>query len=433
MSDRRANGSGPFAGVLSGLVRGLGTPGFVRDVAETYATRVALVGIGLVTSVVVARILGPTGRGFYAVAMTVGGVGVQIGNLGLQAANTYSVARDASRLSALLGNSLLVSFGFGTVVAAAVWSAFCVWPSAAPVEGGLLLLSLAWIPVGLAYLLLQNLLIGIGDVRSFNSAEIGNRVLSVLLVGVVVLLGAVRPETVFLAALAALAVAVAWMLRRLCVRFGARLALSVPLFRENVRYGLKAYAAAMFAFVVLRSDLLLVQYLLGPEQVGYYSIAVTIADQLYMLPVVVGTILFPRLSGMPGDAERWAYARRVSLWVGAGMTAFAVVVGLAAGPLIRLLFGASFLPAVPALLWLLPGIVMLSVNTIYMNYFASTGMPPVTILAPAAAALFNVGLNLALIPRLGIVGASISSVAAYGGMLAASSIYLRYAKGRSGP
>jgi O-antigen/teichoic acid export membrane protein len=115
------------------------------------------------------------------------------------------------------------------------------------------------------------------------------------------------------------------------------------------------------------------------------------------------------------------------------MTAFAVVVGLAAGPLIRLLFGASFLPAVPALLWLLPGIVMLSVNTIYMNYFASTGMPPVTILAPAAAALFNVGLNLALIPRLGIVGASISSVAAYGGMLAASSVYLRYAKGRSGP
>jgi O-antigen/teichoic acid export membrane protein len=135
-------------------------------------------------------------------------------------------------------------------------------------------------------------------------------------------------------------------------------------------------------------------------------------------------MLFPRLSGMPGNDERWAYARRVSIWVGVGMAAFALAVGLAAAPLIHLLFGATFLPAVPALLWLLPGIVMLSVNTIYMNYFASTGLPPVTILAPAAAAFLNVGMNLALIPRFGIVGASLSSVASYGLMLLFSVGYI---------
>ena len=424
---------GPVAGGLFERIRGLGRSEFFHDVAETYATRIVLVGIGLVTSVIVARILGPTGRGLYAVATTVGGVGVQIGNLGLHAANTYSVARDAGRLSTLLGNSLLVSFGAGIAVIAVMWGIFSAWPSAAPLGGTLLLLALVWVPVGLAYLFLQNLLIGMGDLRSSNSAEIGNRVLSVLLVGFVLLLGTVRPETVFLAGLAALAAGAGWMLRRLCIRFRVRPALSAHLFRENVRYGLKAYAAAMFAFVVLRSDLLLVQYLLGPEQVGYYSIAVTVADQLYMLPVVVGTILFPRLSGMQGDDERWAYARRVSIWVGAGMTAFTVAVGIAADPLVRLLYGAPFLPAVPALLWLLPGIVMLSVNTIYMNYFASTGMPPVTILAPAAAAVLNVGLNLVLIPLLGIVGASISSVAAYGGMLVASAAYIRHATGGRRP
>ena len=209
MSEGLPNGPGAFAGGLFDRIRGLAGPGFLHDVAETYATRIVLVAIGLLTSVVVARILGPTGRGLYAVATTVGGVGVQVGNLGLHAANTYSVAKNAGRLPALLGNSLLVSIGAGTAVTAAMWWIFFTWPSAAPLGGTLLLLSFAWVPVGLAYLLLQHLLIGIGDVRSFNSAEIGNRVLSVLLVGVVVLLGAVRPETVFLAALAAVAVAVA--------------------------------------------------------------------------------------------------------------------------------------------------------------------------------------------------------------------------------
>jgi Na+-driven multidrug efflux pump len=59
-----------------------------------------------------------------------------------------------------------------------------------------------------------------------------------------------------------------------------------------------------------------------------------------------------------------------------------------------------------------------------MNYFASTGMPPITVYSPGAAAVLNVLLNLKLIPSLGIVGASVASTVAYGMMLAISLVYL---------
>jgi len=114
--------------------------------------------------------------------------------------------------------------------------------------------------------------------------------------------------------------------------------------------------------------LLLIQYLLGVEQAGYYSVAVTLTDALYMLPVTVGTILFPTLSGMCDDAQRWRFSKRIAGVIGLVMTAIAVITSFGAGRLIQTLYGSAFQPATAAFVWLLPGIVLLSVSSLLMNY-----------------------------------------------------------------
>jgi O-antigen/teichoic acid export membrane protein len=400
------------------------TSNFVQNVAETLVTRILLIGIGLITSVIVTRILGPTGRGFYAIAITVGALGVQFGNLGLHASNTYSIAKRPELLPKLVSNSLLVSFLFGGLGGTFFGGVLLVWPNFVQIQGFLLILTLAWIPFGLAYLLLQNLLIGIQDMRSYNLIELGQRVFSFLMVGAVILLHVVNVETIYLTGLITLIVSFIWTLKRLRIRLLSFPSPSVPLFKENLRYGMKAYVAALFAFLVLRVDLLIIQYMRGVEQAGFYSIAVAVADLVYLLPVIIGTILFPRLSAMSSDRERWRFTCIVARWVGVMMLVIAGVLALVAEPLVALLYGRSFLSAVPALIWLMPGMVMLSINTIYMNYFASTGMPPITVYSPGIAAVLNILLNIKLIPPLGIVGASIASTVAYGMMLAISLVYL---------
>jgi O-antigen/teichoic acid export membrane protein len=406
---------------------------FILKVVETVATRVMLIGIGLITSIIVTRILGPTGRGIYAIAITIGALGIQFGNLGLHASNTYSVAGKPELLPKLVSNSLLVSFLFGGLGCVLFWGVLLLWPSLVQIQGLLLTLSLVWIPFGLAYLLLQNLLVGIQDIRSYNLIELAQRVLSLLMVGAVILLHAVNVETIYLTGLVTLVASFIWTLRRLRIRLLPFTSPSVSLFKENLHYGIKAYVAALFAFLVLRVDLLIIQYMRGAEQTGFYSIAVAITDLVYLLPVIVGTILFPRLSAMSSDQERWRFARVVAQWVGLMMLVIAGVLALVAEPLVALLYGRSFLPAVPALIWLMPGIVMLSINTIYMNYFASIGMPLITIYSPASAAILNIVLNIKLIPKYGIVGASIASTVAYGMMFAISLVYLTSKGVRSVP
>ncbi len=185
-----------------------------------------------------------------------------------------------------------------------------------------------------------------------------------------------------------------------------------------LRYGVKVYVAALFSFLVLRIDLLMVQDLLGSREAGLYSVAVNMVDLIYVLPVIVGTLLFPQLAGTECPEERWTRARRATGRVLLVTAALGLCSIPLANPAIRILYGPDFLPAVAPFLWLLPAVLLLSVSTILNNYLAAEGMPWVVVAAPAAGAALDVALNWILLPWLGIVGASISSVAAYALVLA---------------
>ena len=408
----------------SEYVRSVGESNFVRNVAGTLTTRVLLLGIGFVTSVLVARILGPEGRGAYAVAVAIGAIGVQLSNLGLHASNTYTVAKKPEVLSTLIINSIVVGIGLGGVAAAVTGFLFYVKPNLAPLEGLLLWLSLCWIPFGMCYLFLQNLLLGIDEVRAYNKIELAAKILSVCLVIGVILSGAVTAEAIFVTSLITLGLSLVWAFAILNNYKFRVTRPSFALMRENFGYSLRGYAAALFSFVALRLDLLLIQYLLGVEQAGYYSVAVALTDALYMLPVTVGTILFPKLSGMSDDHQRWRFTRKVAGIVGLLMGGIAIVASFCARPLINTLYGAAFDPATAAFVWLLPGIVLLSVSTLLMNYLASVGMPPVVMYSSGTAALANVGLNFKLIPSFGIQGASVSMTVSAGIMLAIALWYI---------
>lgn len=388
------------------------------------ATRLVLVAVGLAASVLVARSLGPEGRGLQAAIATITALGVQFGNLGLHASNTYYVAKQRDLLPTLVGNSLLVSFGMATTVLLAVWGLSALWPGIFPLSGPFLALALAGIPLGLGFLLLENLLIGIQEIRAYNKVELGTRLLYVGALGSIAMSRHVSVELVAILGLVVSAVSCVWVLFRLRPYVHASMKPALGVLTGHLHYGFRAYVAAFFAYTVIRVDILMCTYLLDAEPTGQYSIAVSMADLVYMLPVIAGTIAFPRLVETADPAERWAKARSITKWVALVMILVAVVAALLARPLVLLLFGRAFLPAVSAFLWLLPGIVLLGVNTILMNYFAAEGMPPIAIWSPGLASAANLALNFALLPALGIIGASIASTVAYGLMFVFTWIYL---------
>jgi O-antigen/teichoic acid export membrane protein len=189
---------------------------------------------------------------------------------------------------------------------------------------------------------------------------------------------------------------------------GSRLSL-----KSQFSYGARAFIASLLAFLLLRINLLMVQQMAGNGEAGQYSVAMAFFDGIYLLPATIGLILFPRLSAMESHGERWQLTLRMA---GASLALLALIAGavaLAADPLITLLFGTEFRPAVPLLYVLLLAAMFYGVNGIVSVFLAACGMPwlAVWVWAPALAA--NIALNVAWIPIHGAVGAAWSCVASY--------------------
>ncbi len=304
-----------------------------RNVLETYGTRLLVVAVTFATAIVIARELGPAGRGLYAVAVTLGAIGAQFGNLGLHASNIYYVAKDRALLPALIGNTLAVVFA-ACVIAALGGIAFVFWPKLSPVHGTLLLLALASVPVGLAYMLTQGLLLGVNEVRAYNNIECGGKLLALVLICILALLHGGTVELYFGMTLASVMVTFLWAL------------LSFAVFRQSISLGMRAYVIAFFGFLLLRIDLLMVKYMLGATEAGYYSISQVLAENTMMFPVVVGLLLFPKLSATKEKEEKVRLANKAVLVTAALMLPVVVIAALAAGPIISMAFGRSFFPAV---------------------------------------------------------------------------------------
>lgn len=397
---------------------------FIQKILETFVTRVLLIIVGLVTSVITARILGPERRGLLAAGVAVLMILYQFSTMGLHAANTYYVSRERSLLPLLVGNSVLIGgvVGGGASIITAI--IFTLKPELAPVTGMILFWALITVPVDLTNLLLQNILLGVYDIRAFNIIQFASKISNVGLILLVVALSWVSVESLLFLNFLTAVMGLSWSVWRIKRYLTQPPHASFTLLKKHIRYGMSAYFAALFSFMVLRADLLMVKYILGAEQLGYYALAATMGDMIYMLPVTVGTILFPRLSAMSSHQEKQAFTFRIAGIFGAVMLGLIGVALLLAHPAVRFLYGDEFLPAVPAFYWLTIGLWFLSVNTIFSNYFAAIGMPPVTIYSPAFASILNVGANLYFTRRWGITGTALASTIAYASMLLVSLVYI---------
>ena len=403
---------------------------FWRRAAGTIASRFAAVPLGVIGSIVVARGLGPAGRGVFGVMMTVAAIGVQVGNLGLPSATVYALGRDRGALRPLLGLALLVALGLGGALTFAIGGLASLGHGFTTLTPGLAWLSGAWIPVGLLLLLTQTALLGLREVRWYNGLQLAVDTGSMLVLSLCFLSGWRSPAAFYGASLAVLAAAMVMAFAQTLRHAGGRAAWpGAVLVGRTVRYGVRAYLSTLFAYLLINVDLLLVAGMLGASEAGQYAIAARMAEMLLLPATAVGAILFATVSSM--HSGRWAFARRVVGAATLGLPPLLMVVALVAKPIVRLLFGSAFLPALPPFLWLLPGVYLLSVNVQLMNFFAGTGMPAVTVIGPAAGLLANLALNFWLIPRHGIVGAAVASSLAYGLMLAASLAHLAAGRVRS--
>lgn len=398
----------------------LGT-GFARDVVLTFGTKLLGISVGVVTLTLTTRLLGPEGRGQFAIVMTALALVLQFCNFGLNSSSVYYLSRKPGLRKQVSGLLFWFSLGGVGLVAILVYGLAARMPALLQsVPLSLLGVALVTTPAAMFLLLSSNALLGLGSTKWFNGLDLGTKLVGLIALALLFW----WPLTTFFAAYAilhyCLAVAAYTQLVGL-MRPGLP---DLEMVKAILGYGFRAFLAMFFMFIVLRIDLFLVNSMLGTAEAGRYSVAVQVGEILSLTAGSIGAMLFPRLSAME-PRPRWAATWRVTCITAVLLGAGAIIVAVASRPIFLAWFGVGFLPATAALWWLLPGLWCLGVNTILYQHLAASGMPWFIVGATSFAAIMNILLNLRLIPAFGIAGAAGASSASYALLLGFTLWYLR--------
>jgi O-antigen/teichoic acid export membrane protein len=385
------------------------------DVFLTFAGKGITLFLTVATVSVVARALGPSGQGLFAVAYTLSLLLVQLGGLGLTTANPYFTARDPAARPQIVGNAVWFAALLGLALVAVGVLLKLVAPDIVEGLGWTpLLVTLAGIPGGLAALFLQGVLLGEGRMVSYNAVDVAQAALTLAgLVFVLFVLDEGLTGALLVIAASRYAGALAYL--TVLARTGApTLRPDVSLARTMLRYGLRIYVAALVSLLVIRLDLLLVNGFLGSDEAGLYSVAAALADGMFVLPMVIGLNLLTRVAR--GDPDQATAEIFRSVFVLYGLVCLATVP--VAGFGIRAIFGEGYADAETLYYWLLPGIFCLGMLTILSHHFAGRGFPRAAMGIWFVGLAVNLAINLAFLPGRGAWVAALASSISYALLLA---------------
>jgi O-antigen/teichoic acid export membrane protein len=335
----------------------------------------------------------------------------QLGTFGIASANPYFAAREPELRARIASNSLWLAGVIGPTIALCGVAVKLIAPGALPdVTWPELAVGMCAVPVILASLFLQSILLAEGRTVLYNGVDFAAALLTVTLIAT--LLPATKGSVLLALSLMVIPQALAMLTFAGAMRGNGRLLapLDMQLVRRMIGYGARAYVITLIAYLLLRVDLLLVNGIQGASAAGQYSVAVAFADALYLLPVSVGVNLFARVAR--GHAQR-ELSLDVFHVVAIGFGVVCAVAGLLAEPAIELLFGPAYHPAVALFLWLLPGIYCLGIFNVIAYHFAGHGLPRELILVWIPGLAVNLALDIALLPGHGTYVASIASTVAY--------------------
>lgn len=393
-----------------------------KDAALMTGSSVAATALGAVASIVIARELGVAGRGEWAVIGSLAVLVGTVGTMGLPAAGAYGAARvPASLRPAFVRAALIAALALG-LAAAVVYLLIAEASDPVGAENALLLGGAIAGALVLHHVVQQVVLTTapfawFAAAQALPAAAMLAAVASVAAIGDLSLVAvvAVSAGSSLLGALVGLVGLVSGGVLPARPAL-ARASEMADVLRPYAGYALVTLATIGLTQVVHRVDILIVEAYGGAHDAGLYATAVQVGDVLLVAPAAVGLVLFRR--GATEVEGHWDDAVRSIGWTAALAALTALIVGILAPSLIRLVFGDPFVDGSSALRWLLPGVVLLSVQSVVSNYVAGRGRPRAVLLAWGTAACVGIALDFVLVPAYGIDGAGIASTVSYVTVLA---------------
>lgn len=402
-----------------------------RSIRERLLAPVAFDGLiltlNMVTGVIVARALGPSGRGELAIVLMLAQMGAWLFSLGATEGVAYRLSRHPEDGGHLLGSWLTLAVPL-SLIAVGVGELLVPILFAAQTDNAIHLaqIYLAVISLLVIQSILNGILLGDQDFRVYLVVRLVTPLL--LAISYVVLWAtddlSVEFALIVNATAAAAAVVVAAV--RALSRHGLE-SPDLPLLRRSLWYGLRAHGGSIASLVNTRLDIIIIPAFLSAASVGLYSVATNVTSIIATLTGTVALLAMPVAARQQtGSARMIVRTLHATLAIG---LVIAIPLELLANFALPLIYGSDFGAAATTLRILLPGSVLDAGAVVLWSGLLAANRPFLSSAAAGpAAALTVVGLVLFL-ESGGITTAAIVTSVAFSLVFAISLVLYRRVAG----
>lgn len=370
-------------------------------------------GFGLLVSVYVARYLHPTGFGLISFASAMATLVTAIAQFGMQTVVVRDLIRRPQDRAAILGSALVLRLVSGAVsILLALGATALLRPGDHRAVVVVLIVAAvalprAWDVVDYDY---QARIQAGPVVIARNAGFVAFAALRVLLVLVHAPLEAFAFAITAEQVLASILLIRRWRVDGLTVGL---LSANRRELRELVVTTWPLVIAGLSMVVYMRIDQIMLASMMGDAGVGLFSAAIKISEALYFIPAAATATVAPAMTAVH-RRSRAEYERQMlrvmRILVRLGLAVAVIFSGFSHFIIVKL-YGPAYAPAAVVLsihAWIY---VLVTLNYCGNQWLLDQGYFHCNMYQTLGGAAVNIALNLALIPRLGIVGAAIASFA----------------------
>ncbi len=367
--------------------------------------------INMLTGVLTARFLGPTGRGeqtamvnwsqFLAFCMT----------FGIPSALIYNAKRRSEQTGGLYATALLMGIGFGGVAMAVGILVLPMWLDS--FDRDVVLFS-QWSMILCPLIVISqinNAILQVRDeYRQYNRLRYLVPLTTLLMLVVLILTGTMNAHTSAIAyLLPAVPFYIAMTVRMLRI-YGRQLKVSLDNFKRLFTYGLGSYGNDLMGQVSLYIDQILIAGLLNPSDLGLYAVAVSLAKMVSVFSNSIIVVLFPKASGL--DKQEAVDITFRAFRISMAVTLLASLALMLIAPyVLTLLYGAEFKEALSVFRLLLLQTAIGGGTMVLAQAFMALGRPKVVTLLQGLGLALVVPMLFLVVPRFGLVGAGYAMLA----------------------
>lgn len=394
---------------------------YFSAVVKTLSTGLAIQALSALSGVLIARVVGPEGRGLYAAALVFPLLVSSIVGFGFSPYIARRVALSApEEIDAIKTQAVTLGVyqSVGGWILIFLLFAF-EWPKNEVARNLSLLFGLLWLPLNQMTTMLTCVDQGRQDWRAYNLTRFSVFPINLAILSALWLEGALDVKSALMAMVAANVFAVMLRFRDFSSSLAAG-AFSCGDLRTAIKGGFPFATVTVTALLLSQADVLLATTALTTHEAGLYVVALAVAQLLGPVSRSVGQVLFSHAAKSAFETRSLNDATQFTLRLlilAATFICVSLAIYFVLKPLITIVYGAAFGGAVPIAAGMLPGGFSIAMCALLEEHLKGLGRPAMATACLWIAICVYVVAGIPAMQKFGALGLALVFSSAQGARL----------------